>query len=115
MCGIAGIVGDALSREARHSAIERMCSALRHRGPDDDGIESFGPASLGMRRLAIFDPAHGHQPMHTPDGRFHLIFNGSIFNFKELRAELSTQGRAFQTDCDTEVLLAALADYGESA
>jgi len=92
-----------------------MCSALRHRGPDDDGIESFGPASLGMRRLAIFDPAHGHQPMHTPDGRFHLIFNGSIFNFKELRAELSTQGRAFQTDCDTEVLLAALAEYGEAA
>jgi asparagine synthase (glutamine-hydrolysing) len=86
---------------------------MRHRGPDDAGIESFGPATLGMRRLAIFDPKHGHQPMHTPDGRFHLIFNGSIFNFKELRAELSSKGHAFHTDCDTEVLLAALAEHGE--
>ena len=92
-----------------------MCSTLRHRGPDDDGIESFGPASFGMRRLAIFDPAHGHQPMHTPDGRFHLIFNGSIFNFKELRAELTAKGHTFHTNCDTEVLLAALAEYGEGA
>ena len=115
MCGIAGIVGDTLSREARTSAVNRMCAAMRHRGPDDEGIESRGAATLGMRRLAIFDPQHGHQPMHTSDGRFHLIFNGAIYNFKALRAELAGQGHTFQTDCDTEVLLAALVEYGEAA
>lgn len=83
-----------------------------HRGPDDEGIEQQGDATIGMRRLAIFDPANGHQPMATPDGRFHIVFNGAIYNFRALRDELTTAGFAFRTNCDTEVLLAAYAHWG---
>lgn len=90
-----------------------MCQAMIHRGPDDGGIETRGEATLGMRRLAIFDPANGHQPMETPDGRFTLVFNGAIYNFQDLRGELSAAGWSFRTQCDTEVLLAAFARWGE--
>jgi len=85
-----------------------------HRGPDDSGIASRGPATIGMRRLAIFDPANGRQPMSTPDGRHTLVFNGAIYNFHELKPELESAGWIFRTRCDTEVLLAALAHWGES-
>jgi len=91
-----------------------MCDAMRHRGPDDDGLVSHGDATIGMRRLAIFDPAHGHQPMVTDDGRFHLVFNGAIYNFRALRDELAAGGWVFRTQCDTEVLLAAYARWGEA-
>jgi asparagine synthase (glutamine-hydrolysing) len=114
MCGIAGFVDPSTSADARLTAVQRMGAALQHRGADDQGFSSEGPATLGMRRLAIFDPAQGRQPMRTPDGRFHLIFNGAIFNFRELRNELVTLGFAFHTECDTEVLLAAFAHWGES-
>ena len=86
---------------------------MLHRGPDDEGIESSGEATLGMRRLAIFDPANGHQPMISPDRRFTLIFNGAIYNFRTLRNELALSGWVFRTECDTEVLLAAYATWGE--
>ena len=86
-----------------------------HRGPDDEGLETIGDATIGMRRLAIFDPANGHQPMATPDGRFRIVFNGAIYNFLALRDELRTAGFSFKTNCDTEVLLAAYAHWGEAA
>ena len=92
----------------------RMCAAMWHRGPDDGGSVTQGDATLGMRRLAIFDPANGHQPMTTDDGRFHLVFNGAIYNHREIRAELESGGYAFKTHCDTEVLLAAFARWGEA-
>jgi len=114
MCGIAGIIDPRESAADRSVAVGRMCAAMVHRGPDDDGMVSDGDATLGMRRLAIFDPAHGHQPMVTPDGRFHLVFNGAIFNHEALRAELAAAGHAFRTRCDTEVLLAAYAHWGEA-
>ncbi|MDF3056773.1 MAG: asnB [Rariglobus sp.] len=91
-----------------------MNALMVHRGPDDTGIESQGEATLGMRRLAIFDPAHGHQPMSTADGRWHLVFNGAIYNFRALRAELAAS-HTFKTECDTEVLLAAIARWGRDA
>lgn len=87
---------------------------MLHRGPDDAGLATLGDATIGMRRLAIFDPANGHQPMATPDGRFHLVFNGAIYNFRALRDELRAAGHAFRTNCDTEVLLAAYAQWGEA-
>lgn len=90
-----------------------MVARERPRGPDDDGYVSDGPATLGMCRLAIFDPAHGHQPMVSADGRFHLIFNGAIYNFRELRARLAGGGAVFHTECDTEVLLAAYTRWGD--
>lgn len=84
-----------------------------HRGPDDSGIETHGIATLGSRRLAIFDPANGHQPMTTPNGRYTIVFNGAVYNFHGLRDELAAGGRAFRTNCDTEVLLAAWERWGE--
>ena len=92
-----------------------MCSRMIHRGPDDGGMASQGPATLGMRRLAIFDPNNGQQPMRTPDGRFTIVFNGAIYNFRELQVDLEAVGWMFRTRCDTEVLLAALAQWGDDA
>jgi asparagine synthase (glutamine-hydrolysing) len=115
MCGIAGFVDQGTRSEARETAVLRMCEAMLHRGPDDSGVASIGPATIGMRRLAIFDPANGHQPMVTPDGRYTLVFNGAIYNHRELRHDLEPTGFVFRTHCDTEVLLAALVHWGEAA
>lgn len=111
MCGIAGFVSLRTTAEERRAAVARMCAAMVHRGPDDEGQATCDAATLGMRRLAIFDPAHGHQPMVTPDGRYTLVFNGAIYNFQALRSELEAHGHRFQTQCDTEVLLAAYAQW----
>jgi asparagine synthase (glutamine-hydrolysing) len=115
MCGIAGYVSERVGVAVREAAVERMQRAMVHRGPDDAGQLSRGPATVGMRRLAIFDPAHGAQPMRTRDGRFTLVFNGAIYNFRALRRELEARGHAFETDCDTEVLLAAWAEWRDAA
>ncbi len=114
MCGIAGFADFQRPPEVRHAAVVKMCALMQHRGPDDQGFLTKGIITLGMRRLAIFDPARGGQPMSTPDQRFHLVFNGAIYNFRLLRTELQTLGHVFGTDCDTEVLLAAYAQWGES-
>jgi asparagine synthase (glutamine-hydrolysing) len=114
MCGIAGIIDPTSTTERREAAVARMCDAMLHRGPDDAGTDSTGPATIGMRRLAIFDPANGHQPMITPDGRHRIVFNGAIYNFAALKAELAGRGHAFRTQCDTEVLLAAYTAWGEA-
>ena len=113
MCGIAGFISPQHSPESRQVAVERMCETMRHRGPDDGGVFSSETATLGMRRLAIFDPVNGHQPMGSEDGRFQIVFNGAIYNFRELRTELEAAGATFRTACDTEVLLAAYAYWGE--
>ncbi|HWL16169.1 MAG TPA: asparagine synthase (glutamine-hydrolyzing) [Opitutus sp.] len=114
MCGIAGVVDPSLPIENRDTAVARMCSAMVHRGPDDAGAISVGAASLGMRRLAVFDPVNGRQPMASADRRFHLVFNGAIYNFRALATELAGLGHSFATQCDTEVLLAAFAQWGEA-
>lgn len=115
MCGIAGFVSSPDLPTDREHAVDRMCAAMLHRGPDDFGSGSWDEATIGMRRLAIFDPANGHQPMSSPDGRWHIVFNGAIYNFRVLRTELSAFGHVFQTECDTEVLLAAVAQWGIDA
>src|SRR4051794_16566886 len=115
MCGIAGLI--SVEAEARIGA---MLSSIEHRGRDDEGVwastvidEAGRRACLGHRRLAIIDTsAAGHQPMLSPDGRFVLTFNGEIYNYRELRRELSGRNHHFQTDTDTEVLLAAFAEWG---
>ena len=96
----------------REGAVNRMVQRQQHRGPDDRGLHSDGPATLGMCRLAIIDPANGHQPMVSPDGRFTLVFNGAIYNYRALQTELALGGWNFRTNCDTEVLLAAYALHG---
>jgi asparagine synthase (glutamine-hydrolysing) len=113
MCGIAGLIDGNTEAPSREARVARMCDSMIHRGPDDSGIVSIGAATIGMRRLAIFDPANGHQPMATRDGRYTLVFNGAIYNYASLREELEPLGYAFRTRCDTEVLLAALAHWGK--
>ncbi len=113
MCGIAGLISSKASDEERELCVGRMCKAMRHRGPDDQGIISRGPATLGMRRLAIIDPTGGHQPMTSACGRYHIVFNGCIYNHVELRLELAACGYPFQSKCDTEVLLAAFVRWGQ--
>ena len=115
MCGIAGFIDAGTPPDVRADAVLRMCTAMIHRGPDDAGMVTRGPATIGMRRLAIFDPANGHQPMEAEGGRYSLVFNGAIYNFQSLQAELEAAGFSFRTRCDTEVLLAALIHWGESA
>ena len=112
MCGIAGLVTPTLDREKREQVVRRMVARQHHRGPDDTGMISSHDATFGMCRLAIIDPANGHQPMQSADGRFSLIFNGAIYNYRALQTELAAKGHVFRTNCDTEVLLAAFTEYG---
>ncbi|MFO1451966.1 MAG: asparagine synthase (glutamine-hydrolyzing) [Opitutaceae bacterium] len=114
MCGIVGHFSTRVSPADRSRIVERMCAALLHRGPDDGGVITKGPITLGIRRLAVIDPENGHQPWQSDDARFTLVFNGAILNFRELRAELEELGRSFRTDSDTEVLLAAFIHWGEA-
>jgi len=112
MCGIAGCVnwsGEPISVEI----LKQMVGALRHRGPDDDGVFLDRSAGLAHARLSIVDIAGGHQPMSTEDGRLWITFNGEIFNYLELRCELQSRGHRFATRSDTEVILRAYQEKGE--
>ena len=110
MCGIAGYVSDtALAPEV----LAAMTRSLAHRGPDADGFFAAGRAHLGHRRLSVIDIAGSPQPMGSPDGRVTVVFNGELYNFRELRDELARGGWNFRTNGDTEVLLAGWAAWGE--
>jgi len=108
MCGISGWVGPR-DREAA----ERMRSTIRHRGPDDQGAYEDDSATLLHERLSIIDLAGGHQPMSDESGRYHVIFNGEIYNYRELRGELIAQGHQFRTHSDTEVIVHLYEEMGE--
>jgi len=112
VCGICGIVRreDGPSSDA---AVNAMCCTLRHRGPDDDGFYTDAHAALGMRRLAVIDLDTGKQPMRNEDGSVVVVFNGEIFNFRELRAALESKGHSFHTNSDTEVIPHLYEEYGE--
>ena len=117
MCGIAGVLDSrgARTEDALLDAVLAMTNAVAHRGPDDSGlwVDAAAGVALGHRRLSILDPSPaGHQPMASADGRYVLTFNGEIYNFLELRAELEEQGYAFRGHSDTEVLLAAICEWG---
>jgi asparagine synthase (glutamine-hydrolysing) len=115
MCGICGIHFADRSRTPEPEAIAAMAAALRHRGPDDEGVEVDRNVGLGHTRLSILDlSSAGHQPMHSPDGRYRIVFNGEIYNYRELRAELEGQGERFVSQTDTEVLLRLYERIGES-
>lgn len=114
MCGICGWFGPHL--EGTPEILERVAGLLRHRGPDDQGFEEGSGWGLGFRRLSILDLSPlGHQPMGSPDGRFWLVFNGEIYNYRELRQDLERDGEQFQSSSDTEVLLRLLARHGAGA
>ena len=115
MCGIAGVL-DFSSASPESGSVERMLGRLIHRGPDDEGRAALGPLTFGQRRLSILDPSPaGHQPMRSRDGRFWLVHNGEIYNFLELATELEALGHRFETATDTEVMLAAYAQWGLDA
>jgi asparagine synthase (glutamine-hydrolysing) len=109
MCGIAGWVG-----QAPPELLPAMLDLLRHRGPDDSGTWVDDDVALGMTRLAIIDLVTGRQPMSDEDERHWIVFNGEIYNFRALRAELEAKGYRFRTRSDTEVILRAYAEYGEA-
>ena len=114
MCGIAGWY-----RRGRDNVNERViaaqCDAIRHRGPDDDGVFVDADFGFGMRRLSILDIEGGHQPMATPDQRFVIVFNGEIYNHRDLRTDLEAEGRHFATHSDTETVLRAFESWGNGA
>lgn len=112
MCGLVALVGtDGLVPDPR--TLQGMLGAIKHRGPDDDGIHLNGPVALGFRRLSILDlsPA-GHQPMQAADGKVTIVFNGEIYNYLEVRKELQALGHEFHSQGDTEVLLKAYLEWG---
>src|SRR5579883_214776 len=109
MCGIAGHL--AFPR-ADVEAVRAMTDALRHRGPDGEGFHASGPIALGHRRLAIIDLVTGAQPLFNEDRTLCIVFNGEIYNYRELRAELGSH-HVLSTESDTEVLLHLYEDHGE--
>ena len=118
MCGIAGFVKrDGHPDDATESLrlVRRMCDVIRHRGPDDDGVFVGDGVALGMRRLSIIDLAGGHQPIQNEDGSVQVVFNGEIYNYRELRAELEGHGHRFYTHTDTETIVHAYEQWGEES
>jgi asparagine synthase (glutamine-hydrolysing) len=113
MCGLAGLYDIKGLRPYEAALLARMTEVIAHRGPDGSGLHFEPGLGLGHRRLAIIDRAGGAQPMRTADHQLTLVFNGEIYNFKELRAELEANGVQFRTDGDTEVLLQGWRHYGE--
>ena len=111
MCGIVGQFSFS-NQPVAASTIQAMCRTIVHRGPDDEGVFTAGQVGLGMRRLSIIDLSGGHQPMHSADGRFTIVFNGEIYNYREIRTSLERQGVRFKTSSDTECILEAYALYG---
>jgi len=112
MCGIAGIFHCGTVKPVDPARVGRMCDAIIHRGPDDSGVWTAPGVGLGFRRLAIIDLAGSAQPMASADGRAMLVFNGEIYNFRELRRELTGLGAHFRTDGDGEVILSAYQKWG---
>ena len=105
MCGICGQFNFVSGEPVEPDVIRRMTDSITHRGPDDDGYFVAGALGLGFRRLSIIDLAGGHQPMSDAEEMVWVIFNGEIYNFKELRTELEQRGHHFRTRSDTEVII----------
>jgi asparagine synthase (glutamine-hydrolysing) len=111
MCGIVGVVYHDPDRPATN--LDAALACMYHRGPDEQGVYADGPMVMGMNRLSIIDVAGGHQPMVDASGRYWIVYNGEIFNYPELRDELSALGYPFCTHSDTEVILAGYHHWGE--
>src|SRR5258708_3278383 len=124
MCGIAGFADSTFGGrpaqgpprlDAELTLVQRMCDVIRHRGPDDEGIHVEPGIGLGMRRLSIIDLAGGRQPIHNERKTVWVVFNGEIYNYQALRAELEALGHRFYTSSDTESIVHAYEQWGEDA
>src|SRR5690348_10692937 len=112
MCGIVGLVHGDPGRPVSPALIRCMCDAIRHRGPDDEGIHTDGPVGVGMRRLSIIDVEGGRQPIFNEDGTKVIVFNGEIYNYRDLRRGLVARGHRFTTHGDTETILHLYEELG---
>ncbi len=112
MCGICGYINLAKGEIAGREVLEKMCTRLEHRGPDDQGIYMDGYVALGQRRLSIIDLAGGHQPLFNETRDVAIVYNGEVYNFPEIRPLLEKKGHAFQTNTDTEVIVHAYEEWG---
>jgi len=114
MCGIAGIAS-LEGRPVFEREVREMCGSIAHRGPDDEGFYFGEGVGLGMRRLSIIDLDSGRQPVRNEDGTVWVVFNGEIYNFRELRRELEGRGHVFYTRTDTETIVHLYEEYGTRA
>ena len=112
MCGIVGIYNSEDALQNPEDLLRRMLARIQYRGPDESGIYINTKVALGSVRLSIIDLQSGQQPLSTADGKYWIVFNGEIFNYIELKADLKRLGYSFRTESDTEVLLNAYLEYG---
>jgi asparagine synthase (glutamine-hydrolysing) len=114
MCGITGFISKDknLPRREREILLNKMCGIITHRGPDEQGALVGERAALGMRRLSIIDVKSGQQPIYSEDGNLAIVFNGEIYNFKEVKKELEALGHRFKTNSDTETIVHAYEEFG---
>jgi asparagine synthase (glutamine-hydrolysing) len=114
MCGIAGFIETKLNidEQEKLAILDRMCRVIAHRGPDDQGMMVKGEVALGMRRLSIIDLAGGHQPISNEDNSVTVVFNGEIYNYRELKPALEASGHKFKTHSDTETIVHAYEEHG---
>ncbi len=113
MCGIAGFIDFDRTDASAEQLIDSMCKIIRHRGPDDQGTWTGEGVALGMRRLSIIDVSGGHQPIFNEDKSILIVFNGEIYNYRELQEELQARGHQFGTNSDTETIVHAYEEYGD--
>jgi asparagine synthase (glutamine-hydrolysing) len=114
VCGIAGIYSLDGQRLPGPEVVDAMCRLIQHRGPDDQGVYTDDRAQIGMRRLSIIDLGGGHQPIHNEDKTVWVVFNGEIYNYRELRRDLESRGHRFYTHSDTECIVHAYEEFGEA-
>jgi len=113
MCGIAGLYNYASRLPVSEETVRRMCDVIRHRGPDDEGYLTDGEFGMGMRRLSIIDVAGGHQPVFNEDGSAGIVFNGEIYNYRQLMSRLRKKGHTFRTGSDTETIIHLYEEMGD--
>jgi asparagine synthase (glutamine-hydrolysing) len=114
MCGICGKLFFEKDRSVDEGILREMMDVMRHRGPDDEGVYISGPIGLGHKRLSIIDLNTGKQPICNENGTIWIIFNGEIYNYRELRKQLAQKGHVFRTQTDTEVIIHSYEEYGEN-
>src|SRR3982750_3214091 len=105
MCGITGFAGMRGAHSEHETTLRAMCAAIVHRGPNEEGRFHAPRVALGMRRLSVMDVAMGQQPMGNEDGTVQLVFNGEVYNHRQLRRELVARGHAMATSSDTRALV----------